>query len=121
MVSFLADTYALIEILKGNPRYKKYVKRIKFTTQLNLYELYVQSLKEGDKTMAQQNYFVFKSLVINIKDKYIFRAGAFKLEHSKKRLSYVDALGYAIAEIEGLRFLTGDREFERIKNVEYVK
>ena len=36
-------------------------------------------------------------------------------------MSYVDALGYAIAMRRKVKFLTGDMAFERLPNVEYAK
>ena len=36
---YFADTYALIEILKGNPNYKRYSEEELVTTEFNLLEL----------------------------------------------------------------------------------
>jgi predicted nucleic acid-binding protein len=44
-----------------------------------------------------------------------------KMKRGKKNLSYVDALGYIIAEKLGVKFLTGDNAFDGMDNVEYVK
>ena len=38
-----------------------------------------------------------------------------------KNLSLIDCLGYVIARRLNIPFLTGDREFEDMDNVEYVK
>ena len=40
---------------------------------------------------------------------------------NEKKLSLIDCLGYVIAKSLGMRFLTGDREFEGMANVEFVK
>ena len=38
-----------------------------------------------------------------------------------KKLSLIDCLGYVLAKSLGVKFLTGDREFEGMDNVEFVK
>ena len=44
-----------------------------------------------------------------------------KLRKQGKKISYVDAIGYQTALESGTKFLTGDKEFEELENVEYVK
>lgn len=39
MADLFADTYALVEILKGNPNYRKYSGKALITTEFNLLEL----------------------------------------------------------------------------------
>ncbi len=39
MADLFADTYALVEILKGNPNYEKYSERMLTTTEFNIFEL----------------------------------------------------------------------------------
>jgi hypothetical protein len=38
-----------------------------------------------------------------------------------KKLSLVEALGYSYSRKLGIKFLTGDKEFIEMENVEYVK
>jgi predicted nucleic acid-binding protein len=38
-----------------------------------------------------------------------------------KKLSLIDALGYSCSRKLGIKFLTGDREFFEMENVEYIK
>jgi len=44
-----------------------------------------------------------------------------KMKRKMKDLSYVDALGYQIANRMNIPFLTGDMAFEGVSNVEFVK
>jgi predicted nucleic acid-binding protein len=48
---------------------------------------------------------------------------AMKLRHALRNLelSCADALGYHIAKKEGMKFLTGDRAFEGLPGVEFVR
>ncbi|GAI14858.1 unnamed protein product [marine sediment metagenome] len=52
-------------------------------------------------------------------DEIVFEAMGLRLKH--RRLSYADCIGYVTARHEGMKFLTGDRVFERMENVEFVR
>lgn len=118
-MKFFLDTYALVEIIKGNKNYKRYLEAELFTSILNLYELFYNLLKDYDEDKAKIFYYDYIDILIAIKDEYIFEASKIKLE--KKKVSYTDALGYAISLKEGMKFLTGDKEFENLRDVEFVK
>ena len=60
-------------------------------------------------------------ILIDIKDIDIIEACKFRFLHRAKKLSYADCIGYALAKRNGLKFLTGDRRFEGLENVEFVK
>ena len=121
MGSYFLDTYALIEIVNGNINYKKFLLSKLFTSVFNLFELYFNLLKDYPEEIAKKYFLQFKEVAIPIKDEYIFFASKFRLENKKKKFSYADSMGYAISKFNNLRFLTGDREFENLENVEFVK
>ncbi len=118
---YFADTYALVEIVKGNKAYLQYMDEELFTSLLNLYELFYNLLKDYDADTAKELFYEFYSLLLPINDSHIFAAAHIKLLHKKRNVSYVDALGYAIALEENIKFLTGDKAFEKMENVEFVK
>ena len=118
---FYADTYALVEIVRGNPNYATYESSILFTSRINLLELYYFFLRNYSVGEADDYLRQFMNLEINFTINALRRAGMFKLEHKKDKLSYADCAGYAIAEELGIPFLTGDSKFKGQKNVEYVK
>ncbi|MBI2143262.1 type II toxin-antitoxin system VapC family toxin, partial [Candidatus Woesearchaeota archaeon] len=45
----------------------------------------------------------------------------FRLKYKKENLSYADCIGYALAEMMRIKFLTGDEKFRNKENVEFVK
>lgn len=118
---FLADTYALIELLGGNLRYKPYLNNILITTKFNLIELYYHFLHDYDKVTADKYLELYSKFVIPITNNTIRVGMEFKLKHREEKLSYVDCIGYAIALELGIKFLTGDQKFEDKDNVEFVK
>ena len=121
MNSYFFDTYALIEIIKGNKNYQKFLESELFTSIFNLYELYFSLLRDYNQQTARKFFEQFKSNVLQIRDEHIFEASKFKLQNRKQKLSYADCLGYMIALKYNMKFLTGDKEFENKKNVEFVK
>lgn len=121
VVEYFFDTYALVEIVKGNPAYGKYAEAKAHTSLFNLYELYVQVLKGYGEEVAKKEFDNFKRILIEAEDIHIFLAAAFKTRDKKTHFSYTDALGYAIAEMEGLKFVTGDNEFRNLPNVQFVR
>jgi len=118
---FFFDSFALIEIIKGNKNYKKYLNEIPITTKLNLMELYYYLLKETNEEKANFYYNFYLPFCISISDNVIKNSMKFKLKFKNKNLSYVDCIGYILSLELGIKFLTGDKEFKGLKNVEYVK
>ena len=118
---FLADTYALIELLGGNLNYKPYLNHIIITNKFNLIELYYHFLKDYDKKTADEYLQLYSKFIIPITYNCIRKGMEFKLKYKKEKLSYVDCIGYALAFELGIKFLTGDKKFEDKDNVEFVK
>jgi predicted nucleic acid-binding protein len=122
MPEYFYDTYAIFEYLKGNKKYQKYFKEpLGITTKLNLMELYYGLL--NDEEYADEIYASFLSIVIDLSDAQIKKGMKMRKELKDKGLniSYVDALGYSISKERKIKFLTGDKEFKNLPNVEYVK
>ncbi|MBW2974101.1 PIN domain-containing protein [Candidatus Woesearchaeota archaeon] len=120
--SYFFDTYAFFEIIEGNENYRKYSKDIiMITTKLNLMELHYGLMVEYGKEIADIYYDVLVRFVAEIDDWTIKEANVFRSEYNKRDLSYVDCIGYVIARSKNIRFLTGDKQFEDLENVEFVK
>lgn len=119
--SYFFDTYAIIEILKGNPTYAKFKHSKVIITIFNLAELHYKLIRDFTKTLADEILNEYSDYAIHIDNEIIMEANEFKLRHRKKKLSAADAIGYATAQKYGLRFLTGDRHFKKLRGVEWVK
>ncbi|MBS3052997.1 MAG: PIN domain-containing protein [Candidatus Aenigmarchaeota archaeon] len=118
--AYFFDTYALIEIFKGNVNYEEYSKSDIATSYFNLLELYYNLIKTYDKKIAMKFIETLKDFCVPINIDMIFDASTFKLNYPKK-FSYADSIGYIIAKRLGLKFLTGDMQFKELDNVEFVK
>ena len=121
MSKFFFDTYALFEIVHGKESYLPYNNSVIVVTKLNLMELHYRLLDLYGKQYANKAYNKFLPFVVDITDDMIKRANELKLFYKKKRLSYVDCIGYIVARFNDMKFLTGDKEFEHFDNVEFVK
>ncbi len=119
--TFFADTYALIELIGGNPNYKPYLNQLIITSQYNLIEFYYHLLHDYDQETADRYLIIYADLVVPISSTSIPLGMQFKLKYKKEKVSYVDCIGYAIALELGIKFLTGDQKFSDKENVEFVK
>ena len=118
--AYFLDTYALIEIINRNGNYGPYKKGNLITTRLNLMELHYFLLRTASKENANFHYNFLLSLVVEISDEVIKKSNEFRLLIKKRKLSYVDCIGYTIAKINNVKFLTGDNQFKDLENVEFV-
>lgn len=122
MAAYFADTYALVEYFKGNKKYSKYFESGEtITTQVNLMELYYWTLRDQNEELADKYFDSLLSNTVAFEAKTIKNAMKFRLKNKDKNVSYVDALGYQVALENHVKFLTGDRAFEGMANVEFVK
>ena len=119
--AYFFDTYAVIEILKNNPSYKKYVNCYAVLTQLNMFELYYILLRDQNSSSAKKAMDAYYPCVFPFNRDLIEDAAMFRLKFKKRNLSMTDCVGYVFALKKGIRFLTGDKEFEDLPNVEFVQ
>ena len=119
--TFFFDTYAFFEIIAGNPNYLPYKRCSIITTKLNLMELHHGLLTIYGKDKADRYYDKLVVFALEIEDEIYKQASDLKALHKKRRLSYVDCIGYTLAQRQGVKFLTGDIQFKDFANVEFVK
>jgi len=122
-MQYFLDTYALVEIAKQNPEYRKYtINQIEAGTSIfNIMELHFYYLKNYGNVEAERIYHLIMPLLISIDDDTIKDANKFKLLNLKKRMSFTDCIGYTAALRMNLKFVTGDYAFKDFKNVEFIK
>ena len=120
-VGYFFDTYAIIEMLKGNKNYFQYKNFPTSISQWNLAEIYYNSIINLVLGNPDEIYNLYKDAVVEINDDSLKEAMKFRKENKKKDVSYTDCIGYIYAKRNGLKFLTGDKEFENMPNVEFVK
>lgn len=115
------DTYAVIELINGNLNYAKYAQEEVILTIFNLAEVYWVCLNEYSEDIANELYEKYSRTIVQISDEVLKEAIKFRKQNKKKDLSYTDCIGYIYSLRNNLKFLTGDKEFQGLKNVEFVK
>lgn len=115
------DTYAILAVLRGSPAYEPLRSEPGVTHQMNLLEAAVQLARRGVPAPFSLIDRMGLGLVGALREDLEAAAG-FKLrpEWRARNLSYIDALGYALALRLGRPFLTGDAGFRGLPGVQYV-
>ncbi len=126
MTEYFFDTYALQEIEEGSENYRSFLAETYLvTTKLNLMELYHNYYKLKGPAVAELAFGHFKDFCVGVSDEILKEAAKMRAElkakSKKSNVSYIDCIGYVLAKQLKVKFLTGDREFEGLDNVEFVK
>lgn len=124
MVTFFADTYAIVELLKGSPAYRQYKTAVLVTTEFNLCEFAYAVTRDYPDTAEEICSQVRHSMrLFRPGEREYLRAAAMWRTYLQdgRKFSLIDCVGYSVAELLTIPFLTGDREFEDLPGVEYVK
>ena len=120
-MAFFHDSYAIIELMEGNKFYKPYQDFKIITSVLNIGEVYAILLRNEGKNKADEWFRNFNFSLLEILPEDIVNATYFRYINRKKGISITDALGHTLSLKHKLKFLTGDRQFENLPNVEFVK
>lgn len=120
-MKYFFDTYAIIEIIKESKAYEPYLDEEITTSLLNVGELYYSLIKEYDKKTADYWAVKLEYCCLDFDVRVITEAMDFRFKSKPKKFSFIDCVGYIMSKRNKLVFLTGDKEFEYIPNVEYVK
>src|SRR3989338_9481800 len=109
---YFYDTYAIIEILKDNPRYLFYSDKPIFITKLNLFEIYYYLLRTQGEMLSDEFYRAYEERIMEYDFSVIKAAAKLKMTFRERKISMTDCIGYSLALSKGLKFLTGDRAFK---------
>lgn len=115
------DTYALIEISNGNPKFVNYLNLDFIITDLTLAEFYYVILREHNEQTADYWFKKLEQYAVSVEKSILKEAVKFRYENKKSGISFFDAVGYIFSMKKGCLFVTGDKEFENFKNVEFKK
>lgn len=116
MTGFL-DTYALIQIAGGRPVFKALAADA-VTGHANLLEFHYHVSRRQNERVASQFLSRYWSLAVPATREDVADASHLRLRESSRRLSFIDALGYAMARNRRLTFVTGDPGVNGMPDVE---
>ncbi len=115
------DTYALVEISKGNPKFTEYLNSEFIINDLTLAEFYTVLLREEGEKVADYWFKKLERYSLPVTREILIEAIKFRKNHKKQNISFFDAVGYMFSLKNGYYFVTGDKEFENLPNVEFKK
>lgn len=121
---YFYDSYAVMAYLSDNPAYRVcFEENDGILTKLNLIEVAYRTMELHGEEAATQVVTLFAKYVIDFGPMDIVASTKLRLELKRegRNISYADALGYYLAIKNKLKFLTGDREFEGLDGVEFIK
>ena len=121
MNKYYFDSYAIIEIIKGNPNYELFKDETFVTSTINISEVYYYLINELGEQVAESVINKLNFEYLDVTYETALKTSIFRHKNKKKKLSYIDCLGYNLAINNNLIFLTGDKEFEHIEKVKFVK
>ena len=115
------DTYALAEIAQGNSHFTTYLNQEIIITEITLAEFYAVLLREEGENIAESWLKKLTPYTMPVKLNILIEAVKFRYQHRQQNISFFDAVGYIYSLNFGYLFVTGDKEFEHLKNVEFRK
>lgn len=119
-MNYFFDTYAIIELIKGNPAYEFVKDQTIVTGIMNLSEAYYALLLENSKDTVDSIIKKFNFHFVTISPEIAIESAALRYKYKKLTLSYIDCVGYILALHSHLIFLTGDKGFQNLNNVKFV-
>ena len=78
-------------------------------------------LREKGETEAKEVLDLYYPFAIDFDELVIEEAAKLKNQLNKRNVSMTDCIGYVLSRRLGIKFLTGDKEFEDFEDVEFVK
>lgn len=118
MTKFLFDTYALIEIINKNPKFEPYLDDSFIINEFIFAEYCYHLVQEK---LSQELIDEVIPSIVHPNPKIIEKAMQWRSLNKKKNMSMTDCISYIMAKEMKIKFLTGDKEFEFLDNVEFVK
>lgn len=119
--SYVFDTYALLEVLEGNSAYRKYSEHSGVIINHFIFAEFCYAIIRKYPPDYTDYAAKLKSKISIIPTAKIMEAMKFRYKHKKLKLSMTDCISYMQAQNQGIRFLTGDRQFANMSGVEFVK
>ncbi len=114
------DTYALYEVMDGNPNFLHYLNQNFTISDLTLTEFYALLLRRFNQNTADYWANQFRIYSESTPFSILVKAVIFR-KQTGKNISFFDAVGYMHAKENNYLFVTGDKEFETMQNVEFIQ
>ena len=115
------DTYALVEINNGNPKFMSLLSEELVITDITMAEFYMVMYRTYNIRTADYWYKKFSFCCKSVSMDILLKASKFRVDNNRQNLSFFDCVGYIYALQNNMLFVTGDKEFESKDRVEFIK
>ncbi len=115
------DTYALIEISLGNPKFSELMKEDFVITDLTMAEFYIALRKKHNEQTAQYWHRKLAAFCKPVTRQTIINALVLREDNKKDDISVFDAIGYEYAKENRHFFVTGDKAFKGKESVLFLQ
>ena len=114
------DTYALVEINNGNPKFANLLNEEIVITDITMAEFYGYLYRKYDLKTADYWHRRLSFFCKPVSRGILIEAARFRIDNNKQGFSFFDCVGYAFAVENGMKFVTGDKEFRNKPGVEFM-
>ncbi|OGI64939.1 hypothetical protein A2642_02440 [Candidatus Nomurabacteria bacterium RIFCSPHIGHO2_01_FULL_39_10] len=115
------DTYTLVEIEAGNPKFAKFLNEEFVITDLTMAEFYGDLYKKYDQKTAEYWLKKLSPFCQTVSRDIIIQAVQYRIDNKSQNLSFFDCIGYLFSLHHNIKFVTGDKEFRHKENVEFIQ
>lgn len=115
------DTYALVEINNGNPKFTRLLNEELIVTDITMAEFYAVMYRTYDLKTADYWHRKLSFFCKPVSREILLKAAKFRCDNNRQNLSFFDCVGYVYAMENNMRFVTGDKEFRLRKGVEFIQ
>jgi len=118
---YCLDTYALMEIAEGNPKFSFLIKEDIIIPSTTLAEFYWILLRNKNDEEAEYYVEKLQNFSMDVQKKILLKAQKFRYLNKKKNLSFFDCVGYIFSKENNYIFVTGDKEFKNVEGVKFIQ
>lgn len=114
------DTYVLVEINNGNPKFVDLLDKDTVITDLTMAEFYADLYRNYNEKTADYWHKKLSIFCKPVSRDILIKAVKFRIENRQKHLSFFDCVGYIYALENNMKFVTGDKEFKNREGVLFI-
>ena len=118
---YLFDTFAIVEILNGNPHYQPFLESGMVINDFVYAEVAYYFFQRFPWSKALEFLQPLPAVCLRADPPIVNEAMRLRLQWKKRKVSTTDCISYVMAKKVGIKFLTGDKQFEGEENVEFVR
>jgi predicted nucleic acid-binding protein len=115
------DTYALVEIHDQNPKFLSLLQEDIVITDITMAEFYTVLYREYGNLTADHWDRKLHHFCRPVNKEILIKAVKLRVDSRQKNLSFFDSVGYTFACEHNMDFVTADEQFEKMKNVLFLK